>query len=175
MPRRRRYESSSDSSISSSGVSSSAAYSSSSDGSSSSVSSASSSSGSSNSSSNSSDSSSYSGGSSSSSSYHTFSDSSDDQHQGDMRALEKRICKELQCSNSLLVRLVLKEIGNYDVCKTMLKQTHRLEKGNGIRTADNSRRKTPGGVFFHLAMNRLGKKKFNQVNKLCDKYRKEKI
>lgn len=113
--------------------------------------------------------------SSSSSSYHTFSDDSDDQHAGDMRALEERICKELQETNYILVRLILKEIGNYEVCKMMLKQTHRLEKGNGIRTADNKRRKTPGGVFFHLAQNRLGQKRFNQLNKQCTKIKKEKV
>ena len=111
----------------------------------------------------------------SSSSYHTFSDSSDDEHHGDMRALEQRICKELQEMNYILVRLALKEIGNYDTCKMMLKQVHRLEKGNGIRTADNKRRKTPGGVFFHLCGNRLGQTRWNQLNKQCNKIKKEKL
>lgn len=119
--------------------------------------------------------SSSSGEESSSSSYHTFSDSSNDKHRGDMRALEKRICKELQETNYILVRLLLKEIGDYDTCKMMLKQTHRLEKGNGIRTADNKRRKSPGGVYFHLACNRLGQKKWNQLNKHCNKIKKEKL
>lgn len=115
------------------------------------------------------------GDSDSSSSYHTFSDSSHDEHQGDMRALEKRICKELQETNYILVRLLLKEIGNYDTCKMMLKQTHRLEKGNGIRTADNKRRKSPGGVYFHLGCNRIGQKRWNKLNKQCSNIKKEKL
>mmetsp|Transcript_16376 Transcript_16376/g.20250 ORF Transcript_16376/g.20250 Transcript_16376/m.20250 type:complete len:148 (-) Transcript_16376:811-1254(-) len=81
-----------------------------------------------------------------------------------------KLCEELQEENKHLFSLVYKKIGSEEFQK-LLEKTKEVEKGEGIKTADGSRKKTPGGVFLHLARDKVGKSEFS---KICNLNQKEK-
>mmetsp|Transcript_3831 Transcript_3831/g.4291 ORF Transcript_3831/g.4291 Transcript_3831/m.4291 type:complete len:180 (+) Transcript_3831:262-801(+) len=96
----------------------------------------------------------------------------DDEGESTLDELAVRICKDLKEDNRTLVDLLLNEIGDYNTGMMLYKQTLRLEKGKGVMTADGSRRRTPGGVFMHLCANRVGHKRYKELNKQCNKIKK---
>ncbi|GBG28514.1 Hypothetical Protein FCC1311_047372 [Hondaea fermentalgiana] len=90
----------------------------------------------------------------------------------ELEALKKRICEELEESNAFLVQLILEQVGLEDGEK-LLAKTHEVVKSEeGIKTADGERRKTPGGVYFHLARDQLGAGKFNVLTHRVRKQRR---
>src|SRR5262249_41296337 len=57
---------------------------------------------------------------------------------------------------------VVAELGD-DVARQLVQEVHAVEARGGMTTRDGSRRRTPGGVFFVLAYDRLGEKRTKQV------------
>mmetsp|Transcript_16873 Transcript_16873/g.19079 ORF Transcript_16873/g.19079 Transcript_16873/m.19079 type:complete len:175 (-) Transcript_16873:741-1265(-) len=100
------------------------------------------------------------------------SSSVDDEGESTLDELAVRICKDLKEDNRTLVDLLLNEVGDYDTGMMLYKQTLRLEKGKGSMTADGKRRRTPGGTFLHLCSNRIGQKRYKELNKQCNKIKK---
>src|SRR5690349_14671957 len=52
------------------------------------------------------------------------------------------------------IRQIVEVIG-LEASQTLLQEILAIESGEGLMTADGSRRRTPGGVFLHLAKGRL--------------------
>lgn len=67
----------------------------------------------------------------------------------------KKACEELKEPNDHLFQLVFNEIGEGGF-QELFDRTKEIEKKDeGILTADKSRRKSPGGVFLHLAREKV--------------------
>jgi hypothetical protein len=72
-----------------------------------------------------------------------------------------RLAEVLQEPNLPLLRWVWKTLGP-DTCLTLLTETLQTEAQGGLMTADGSRRRTPGGVFFFLLKPKLTPKQWWQ-------------
>mmetsp|Transcript_9320 Transcript_9320/g.16356 ORF Transcript_9320/g.16356 Transcript_9320/m.16356 type:complete len:180 (-) Transcript_9320:347-886(-) len=77
-------------------------------------------------------------------------------------AVCEKICSELKEENTSLIRTLLDKMGK-TTGEELLAEALELEKGEGIKTADGERRKTPGGVFLHLARDKIGRTLFNGI------------
>mmetsp|Transcript_6258 Transcript_6258/g.7186 ORF Transcript_6258/g.7186 Transcript_6258/m.7186 type:complete len:268 (+) Transcript_6258:53-856(+) len=82
----------------------------------------------------------------------------------------KEACTELNENNKELVAQIHKRVGS-DKFADLVKETLSIEASEGMKTADGSRRRTPGGVFMYLASNEIGKSDFNRM---CSANRKAK-
>ena len=65
------------------------------------------------------------------------------------RALVSTIADALQEPNVDLIRRVVRVLGE-SRAHALLEETRTIEAAGGLLTADQSRRRTPGGVFFHV-------------------------
>ena len=84
----------------------------------------------------------------------------------------EKICDELKEENHHLMKLIYDDIGLEEL-QVIVTQVWKIEKEGGMMTIDESRRRTPGGVFLHLMKDKLGKDKFNLMMKLNQKERKK--
>jgi hypothetical protein len=58
--------------------------------------------------------------------------------------------------------LVTKELGD-DIARQLVGDVHAVEAAGGMVTKDGTRRRTPGGVFFALAYQKIGDKRSKSV------------
>jgi len=85
--------------------------------------------------------------------------------------LATKICKDLEEKSENMVQFLVKTIG-CEKAEALLSETVQIEKGDGMKTADGERRRTPGGVYLQLAKEFLGVGAYNElVNK--DKKRRK--
>mmetsp|Transcript_22530 Transcript_22530/g.44273 ORF Transcript_22530/g.44273 Transcript_22530/m.44273 type:complete len:162 (-) Transcript_22530:230-715(-) len=90
----------------------------------------------------------------------------------EVSAITKKVCEELKEENELLVELIVEQLGAEEAEKLLAKAQEVEKSEEGIKTADGSRRKTPGGVYFHLAKDAIGAGKFNVLTARVRKQRK---
>jgi phosphorylated adapter RNA export protein len=91
---------------------------------------------------------------------------------GEVDKLVKSISEKLDEANVVFVEMLIRRMG-LEKGQELLDKTLELEKGEGITTADGSRRKSPGGVFLHLAKDEVGKSVFNGLSNRLHKKRKQ--
>lgn len=77
-------------------------------------------------------------------------------------SLVKQIADTLTEPNHDLIRVILTVLNQARV-ETFLQQTLETEAQGGLLVRDGSRRRTPGGVFFHLVRHGLPKKEMRKI------------
>jgi len=80
-------------------------------------------------------------------------------------------CTQLREKNCTLVREVIRRIGARGV-RRLVAETMRVQRSGGLMTADGARRRTPGGVFFHLLRDAMPPDEYRELMK-ADKKRKD--
>lgn len=83
----------------------------------------------------------------------------------------KKLCDKLKETNLHLMKLIYDEIG-FKSMTEYVSEVEKIEKKDGLLTADKERKRTSGGIFFHLVRQKLGRDKFNFLVKLNQKERK---
>jgi hypothetical protein len=76
--------------------------------------------------------------------------------------IAKEICDKIGEPKIVIIHAIVEKIGE-DAAREVLNETLDVETKGGMMTADNSKRRTPGGVFFVLIKKKLSNKQMKAI------------